>query len=126
MAQALVQLSEIVGDRTIATRDPMSSLSFSCTAPDVVKSQDESLRQFRKGEHTAFVPLTRQKRPIRRYVLVKHVDCDTLTHCLATASRNVQVTIGSTVKRMVCRMPVCTAFFLALENLTLQRLSPSN
>ena len=126
MAQALVQLSEIVGDRTIATKDPMSSLSFSCTAPDVVKSQDESLRQFRKGEHTAFVPLTRQKRPIRRYVLVKHVNCNTLTHCLTIASRNGQATTGSTVKRMVYRMPVCTAFFSAVKNLILQRLPPSN
>jgi hypothetical protein len=63
---ALATLAEIRGDATIASRDPMSSLSFCCLSSDAVKSQADSLLAYRKGELEAFVPLGLDGRPIRK------------------------------------------------------------
>lgn len=68
MKAALEKLSEITGDPKVATRDPMSSLSFSCLHPEIVKSQTESLKFYRKGQEKAFSPLGPDGRPIRKYV----------------------------------------------------------
>jgi len=67
MAIALEKLAEFTGDPTIATRDPMSSLSFSCLDPVAIKNQTESLKLYRQGELEAFSPLGPDGRPIRKF-----------------------------------------------------------
>lgn len=67
MAVALAQLAELMDDPSIAGRDPMSSLSFCCLDPDVIKSQTEAIMAFRIGEEEAFSPLGPNGRPIRKY-----------------------------------------------------------
>jgi hypothetical protein len=64
---ALQTLSEIVGDSSIAHRNPRSSLSFSCVTPEVAKSQLESLRFYSKDIDKTYCPLGRDGRPIRKY-----------------------------------------------------------
>jgi len=63
----LQTLSEIVGDSSIAHRNPRSSLSFSCVTPEVAKSQLESLRFYSKDIDKTYCPLGRDGRPIRKY-----------------------------------------------------------
>ncbi|KAK7060144.1 hypothetical protein VNI00_000908 [Paramarasmius palmivorus] len=67
MAEALQRLAELIGDQSIASRDPYSSLSFSCLPSDVVKGQAESLALYKKGESDAFDPTGPDGRPIRKY-----------------------------------------------------------
>jgi len=67
MEIALARLAEIAGDSSIASRDPLSSLSFSCLAPEVVKSQSDSLVSYGKGHRQAFLPLGPDGRPIRKF-----------------------------------------------------------
>ncbi|KAF9224350.1 alpha/beta-hydrolase, partial [Gyrodon lividus] len=64
---ALQTLSELVGDPSIARRNPRSSLSFSCVTPEVAKSQLESLKFYAKEIDKTYCPLGRDGRPIRKY-----------------------------------------------------------
>ncbi|THU83934.1 alpha/beta-hydrolase [Dendrothele bispora CBS 962.96] len=67
MAEALAKLSELMADSSITSRNPMSSLSFSCLSADAVKGQTESLALYRKGQSTAFTPVGPDGVPIRRF-----------------------------------------------------------
>lgn len=80
MKQALQKLAEIMGDPKIAERNPLSSLSFSCLAPEVVKSQSDSLAFYRKGLDRAYLPLGPDGRPIRRYVYIVVPVSDIFSH----------------------------------------------
>ncbi|KAF8450896.1 hypothetical protein L210DRAFT_3308648, partial [Boletus edulis BED1] len=64
---ALQKLAELVGDPSIAHRNPRSLLSFSCVTPEVAKSQLESLRFYSKDIDKTYCPLGRDGRPIRKY-----------------------------------------------------------
>jgi hypothetical protein len=66
MTAALNALSELMGDTTIATRDPSSSLSFSCLAPEVITSQKDAVDFYGKDQWKAFSPLGLDGRPIRK------------------------------------------------------------
>lgn len=68
MKKALSILADIVGDGSIASRDPLSSLSFCCLSPEIVKSQTDTLVQRRKGLNCVFSPLGPEGRPLRRCV----------------------------------------------------------
>src|ERR1700733_12329496 len=68
MKAALSTLAKIMGDESIANRDPMSSLSFCCLPADVVNNQMDALAQFRKRLKNVFSPLGPDGRPLRRYV----------------------------------------------------------
>lgn len=63
---ALQTLAELVGDPSIAHRNPRSLLSFSCVTPEVAKSQQESLKFYAKDIDKTYCPLGRDGRPIRR------------------------------------------------------------
>ena len=64
---ALQTLSELVGDPSIAHRNPRSLLSFSCVTAEVAKSQFESLKFYSKDIDKTYCPLGRDGRPIRKY-----------------------------------------------------------
>jgi hypothetical protein len=64
---ALQTLSDLVGDPSIARRNPRSLLSFSCVGPEVAKSQLESLKFYARDIDKTYCPLGRDGRPIRRY-----------------------------------------------------------
>ncbi|KAG8218315.1 alpha/beta-hydrolase [Butyriboletus roseoflavus] len=64
---ALQTLSELVGDPSVAHRNPRSLLSFSCVTPEVAKSQLESLKFYAKDIDKTYCPLGRDGRPIRKY-----------------------------------------------------------
>ncbi|CAK5262666.1 unnamed protein product [Mycena citricolor] len=66
MREALVTLETITGDN-LRTRDPMSSLSFSCLSEEIVQRQSQALEAYKRGQSTAFLPLGPTGRPIRRY-----------------------------------------------------------
>jgi hypothetical protein len=66
MTAALNRLSELMGDPTIATRDPTSSLSFSCLSSEVIQSQKDAVDFYGKDEWKAFSPLGPDGRPIRK------------------------------------------------------------
>lgn len=66
---ALRTLADLVGDSSYATRDPYSSLSFSCVSPEVAQSQLDNLRFYWKDIDKAFCPLGRDGRPMRKSVL---------------------------------------------------------
>lgn len=70
MRAALSTLADIAQDPSIANRDPLSSMSFSCLSPEIVKNQAESLKQYRKGLDTAYSPLGSDGRPLRKYVVL--------------------------------------------------------
>ncbi|KAG9317138.1 alpha/beta-hydrolase [Chiua virens] len=63
---ALQTLSELVGDPSIAHRNPKSLLSFSCVTPEVAKSQLDSLKFYAKEIDNAYCPLSSDGRPIRK------------------------------------------------------------
>ncbi|KAF8665659.1 hypothetical protein AX16_000112 [Volvariella volvacea WC 439] len=67
MKKALEKLASIMEDPTIAGRNPVSSLSFSCLAQDVAKSQWESLRFYSKNLDKAYKPLGPDGRPLRKF-----------------------------------------------------------
>ncbi|KAJ7477146.1 Alpha/Beta hydrolase protein [Mycena galericulata] len=67
MRDALSTLESITGDSGFRSRDPLSSLSFSCLSEDIVRQQTEGLAAFRKGQTLAYLPLSPTGRPIRRY-----------------------------------------------------------
>lgn len=75
---ALQTLSELVGDPSIAHRNPRSSLSFSCVTPEVAKSQLENLKFYSKDLDKTYCPLGRDGRPIRKYGTVSYLTNDTL------------------------------------------------
>lgn len=63
---ALRTLSELVGDPSIAHRNPKSLLSFSCVTPEVAKSQLENLKFYAKDIDKTYCPLGSDGRPIRK------------------------------------------------------------
>ena len=63
---ALELLGKIRGDSSIADRDPLSSLSFSCASAEVIKSQEETRATYEKGQRNAFSPLGLDGRPLRK------------------------------------------------------------
>ncbi|KAJ7590766.1 alpha/beta-hydrolase [Mycena floridula] len=67
MTEALAKLADYIGDPRIASRNPMSSLSFSCLELAAVQNQTQSLKLYRKGELEAFSPLGPDGKPIRRF-----------------------------------------------------------
>ncbi|KAF8974713.1 alpha/beta-hydrolase [Flammula alnicola] len=67
MRMALQQLSEILGNPEMAELDPLSSLSFCCLTPEVIKGQSEHLRQYLKDASLAFTPMPTEGRPLRKY-----------------------------------------------------------
>ncbi|KAF8076008.1 Alpha/Beta hydrolase protein [Lyophyllum atratum] len=67
MKAALVTLADITGSSSVASRDPSSSLSFSCLPHEVVKRQAQALQDYRKGLDTAYSPLGPDGRPFRKY-----------------------------------------------------------
>lgn len=67
---ALQTLSELVGDPSIAHRNPRSQLSFSRVTPEVAKSQLESLKFYAKDIDRTYSPLGRDGRPMRKYETV--------------------------------------------------------
>uniref|UniRef100_A0A0W0G494 Putative alpha/beta-hydrolase n=1 Tax=Moniliophthora roreri TaxID=221103 RepID=A0A0W0G494_MONRR len=67
MAVALGRLAELTGDSSITSRDPSSSLSFSCLPADVARGQSDSLALYKRGEIDAFDPTGPDGRPIRKY-----------------------------------------------------------
>lgn len=69
---ALQTLSELVGDPSIAHRNPRSLLSFSCVTPEVAKSQLESFKFYAKDIDKTYCPLGRDGRPIRKYETVSY------------------------------------------------------
>ena len=66
MRVALLKVASIMNDTTLAKRDPLSPISFSCLPQDVVKSQNDLLAQYKKGRDTAFSPLGPDGKPIRK------------------------------------------------------------
>ncbi|KAH7888088.1 alpha/beta-hydrolase [Phlebopus sp. FC_14] len=70
---ALRTLSELVGDPSIARRDPRSVLSFSCVTPEVAQSQLVNLKVYAKNVDKAYCPLGRDGRPMRKYSERKHL-----------------------------------------------------
>lgn len=67
MKAALSALAEIAGDSSIASRDPSSSLSFSCLSHDAMERQMETLKQYRERKTPTFSPLGPDGRPLRRF-----------------------------------------------------------
>jgi hypothetical protein len=67
MKHALAKLSEFLGESSIATRDPGSSLSFSGLTVEVYQSQRETLSFYGKDAIRAFSPLRSNGRPFRKY-----------------------------------------------------------
>jgi hypothetical protein len=68
MKKALTTLADIMGDSSIANRDPLSSLSFCCLSPEVVKRQTEKLARYRKRLDHVSSPLGPDGRPLRRCI----------------------------------------------------------
>ncbi|KAF8221956.1 alpha/beta-hydrolase [Tricholoma matsutake] len=67
MKKALSTLAGIIGDGSIENRSPLSSLSFCCLPPEVVKDQTDSVNQRRKRLAHAHTLLSPEGRPLRRY-----------------------------------------------------------
>lgn len=67
MAAALDRLAGVVDNPKIATRDPLSALSFSLVKEEIEKAQLESLQFYIKDLQNAFSPLTYDGKPIRNY-----------------------------------------------------------
>jgi hypothetical protein len=69
MHRALQLLADIMEDPSIANRDPMCSLSFSCLSLPITKSQTEGLVAYGKKQWKALCPLQIDGRPMRRWVV---------------------------------------------------------
>jgi hypothetical protein len=91
MRIALKQLSEMMENPEIATRDPSSSLSFSCLTPDVIKSQNEGLKFYGNDHWKAYCPLGPNGRPLRRSSLLlffsRQTPCSILLHFASFSDR---------------------------------------
>ena len=68
MQKALSTLAEIMGDSGIASRDPLSSLSFCCLSPEIIQRQTDMLVHYQKKSNSVFRPLGPEGRPIRRCI----------------------------------------------------------
>lgn len=66
MQEALQRLADMMGDQSIATRDPSCPLSFSCVTPEIFQNQSDVLRRQMIDEQNAFSPLGMDGRPCRR------------------------------------------------------------
>ncbi|KIO03144.1 hypothetical protein M404DRAFT_27427 [Pisolithus tinctorius Marx 270] len=64
---ALRTLGDLIGDPSYAQRDPRSILSFSCVSSEVARSQLENLRFYARDIESAYCPLGRDGRPLRKY-----------------------------------------------------------
>ncbi|PAV21086.1 alpha beta-hydrolase [Pyrrhoderma noxium] len=67
MQEALQRLADMMGDQSIATRDPSCPLSFSCVTPEIFQNQSDVLRRQMIDEQNAFSPLGMDGRPCRRF-----------------------------------------------------------
>ncbi|OSX60525.1 hypothetical protein POSPLADRAFT_1047949 [Postia placenta MAD-698-R-SB12] len=67
MRTALTKLSQLVKNSSIAMRDPLSPLSFSCLSADTVSSQEITWLAYRKEQSAAFSPLGADGRPLRKF-----------------------------------------------------------
>ncbi|TFY58564.1 hypothetical protein EVJ58_g6343 [Rhodofomes roseus] len=67
MRTALSALGTVRNDPSIADRDPLSPLSFSCASAEIVRSQEETRTTYEKGQRTAFSPLGLDGRPLRKF-----------------------------------------------------------
>lgn len=67
MTTALQNLARVSSNGSIATRNPLSSLSFSCLPKDIVKAQEELITQYARNRHQAFSPLGPDGKPLRKY-----------------------------------------------------------
>lgn len=105
MAAALETLGEGIGDPTIAKRNPLSSLSFSCLKSQVVKDQMESLDSYRKGITSAYQPVGEDGRAFRKYFRFSAFPVSRLTLYLGT--QNEVLTIGTWELRTVFQQQVC-------------------
>lgn len=65
MRQALNTLAELTGDPSLAEKDSMCSLSFSCVSPEICRIQVKSRESYAKNAALAFSPLQPNGRPIR-------------------------------------------------------------
>lgn len=75
IAEALLKLSDLMDDTSIAGRDPASPLSFSCVTPEVLQSQNDVLHKQMLDEHLSFSPLGMDGRPCRRYPILLPYIC---------------------------------------------------
>ncbi|KAF8897174.1 hypothetical protein BD779DRAFT_1465429 [Infundibulicybe gibba] len=67
MQEALTTLGALVGNTSIASRDPMSSMSFSCLSEEVVQRQTDLLDIYGERQKSAFSPVGCDGRPFRKY-----------------------------------------------------------
>jgi len=67
MKAALATLAEFTGDKSYTNNEQISSLSFSCDTPEVLKTKLELRQTFAKGAKGAFSPLRADGRPMRKY-----------------------------------------------------------
>lgn len=67
MTVALQNLARVFSNGSIGTRDPLSSLSFSCLPKDIVKAQEELITQYARNRHQAFSPLGPDGKPLRKF-----------------------------------------------------------
>ena len=67
MQLALAKLADFLGDPSIASRDPSSSLSFSGVSPEVRQSQTDALTFYGQGLANAFSPMRPDGRSYRKY-----------------------------------------------------------
>lgn len=104
MKTALSTLAKIMGDESIANRDPMSSLSFCCLPTDVVNKQMDMLVQFRKKLKNAVSPLGPDGRPLRRYV--SQTLLLLMSDLFAPDILTGRPTIGFMARRMDCLLRV--------------------
>lgn len=104
MKTALNDLAEITGDTTITSRDPLSSLSFSCLPPEIVKSQMDALQQYRNGLQKAISPLGSDGKPVRKYAVYCQLLPYHLTSLIGIPTGNQR--IGSMEKKMAYQSQV--------------------
>lgn len=100
MTTALQNLAKVSSNESIATRDPLSSLSFSCLPKDIVKTQEELITQYARNRHQAFSPLGPDGKPLRKYAnqpLINITDFDLVTDFLKEEKN-----IGSKARRTDC------------------------
>jgi hypothetical protein len=81
MKAALATLIEFTGEKSHISREQISSLSFSCVTPEVLKNQIESRQLYAKGAADAFSPLKPNGRPIRYVAPVLFFLCVRVRSC---------------------------------------------
>jgi hypothetical protein len=68
MQKALFKLADIMDQPDISTRNPLSSISFSCLNEPAIQRQAEMLREYTEDSENNFSPLGPDGRPLRKYV----------------------------------------------------------